>query len=74
MAAAECVKYKGWFTGHIEYAYDAGRLVDAVITLDDKNPGTISYKYDPAGRLVSERWSFDNGKTQTYTYEYELVI
>jgi len=70
---AECNRFKGWFTGHITYAYENSRVANAGISRGDQDIGTIEYTYDPAGHLVSEVWNFDTQWSQTFTYSYEPV-
>lgn len=71
LLAAECEKYKGWFTGRIDYVYEDGRVASAKISREGKNIGSIDYEYDTAGRLASEVWTFDTQWSQTFTYAWE---
>jgi hypothetical protein len=71
--AAECDKYKGWFSGRIDYEYSGGVLSGAVISRGDERIGEITYGYDEIGRLAQETWDFGGTWSQTFSYEYEAV-
>ena len=70
---AECDKYKGWFTGHLDYEYENGRVAGARIRRDGENIGSIEYRYDPSGHMLSEVWTFDSQWSQSFTYAWEPV-
>jgi len=73
LLAAECDKYKGWFTGHIEYEYENGLKLSARISREGEYIGKIEYDYETTGRLASETWDFNSKWSQTFTYAYEPV-
>ena len=53
-----------------EFTYDhRGRLLTEKTTLDDNEPVTVSYAYDPLGELRSKRMGAD---LLVETYEYNL--
>ncbi|MEZ5001068.1 MAG: hypothetical protein R2744_10670 [Bacteroidales bacterium] len=68
---AVCKSHNGWFTGIIRYIYDStGTRTGATMERDGTVIGGISYKSDDRGRILEERWSFSNGFTQDYLYDY----
>ena len=70
---AECRGLNGWFFGFIQYVYRENILFKAFILQDGNRIGSIDYKYDEYGNLISEFWDFTDRWTQTFTYEYETL-
>jgi YD repeat-containing protein len=73
LSSSECDKYKGWFTGRIEYEYAGQRLTGARVSKGEKEIGAIEYVYDEAGRLRKETWKFIDSWSQTFSYVYECI-
>ncbi len=69
---AVSVNAQGWFSGTVIYEYDdRDLLTGAVILNNDQQTGTIDYRYNEDGLLVSEHWDFGGAWDQTYQYEYD---
>ena len=73
LLTADCKKFRGWFTGFINYEHEDGRLTAATITREGKEFGIIRYVYDPMGRLERETWDLGGQWSQTFTYKYEPI-
>jgi erythromycin esterase len=73
LIATDCDKYKGWFSGRIDYRYEGEKLTGAAITRQEQVIGHIDYTYNHAGHLIREFWDFGGQWDQTFAYEYEPV-
>jgi YD repeat-containing protein len=65
-----CLNRDRWLSGKILYKYEGGRKTAAEILKDTIRAGAISYRYDSEGRLTAEKWSMDDGWSQSVSYEY----
>lgn len=71
---ADCDKYKGWFSGRLEFRLDSlDRKILAEIYKDTALIGYITYAYDSLGNFVQEHWDFNGEWSQTFEYEYETI-
>ena len=66
--------YDGWLTGKIKFEKSRnGQLKKG--TFKGKSMDAILYfNYDIAGNLAEIKWNFNDGKTQTYQFEYLDLI
>jgi len=72
LVRAELDKYKGWLSGTILYLYDAsGRRSSANLIFGEETVCRIAYDYDEAGNMSEERWDFNGGWNQVFTFIYE---
>jgi len=64
-----------WLNGVITFEYDdwghleSGRFVSA----DGGEDASLIFETDTYGNVLSIHWALDNGRTQTYTYIYQLA-
>jgi hypothetical protein len=68
---ARFTRHKGWLDADAVYVYDGQGLLRSAVLLNDVDTvGRVSYDYDSTGNLAHEIWTFAEGWTQTFTYEY----
>lgn len=67
----DCQGLNGWFHGKISYIYDKNGLKKlAKITRDNKEIGTIQFKYSKNENLLEEHWDFKGKWSQRFKYVY----
>jgi len=63
-----------WLNGVLTFQYDDwGHLKSGHFASDGGDDAEIDIETDTHGNVVHIQWSFINGKTQTYTFDYEPV-
>lgn len=63
---------QGWFTGSTTYAYDEkGRKSGGELIQQNQVIGKLEFRYDAFDRLIEEKWIWNVGWSQTFSYEYE---
>lgn len=63
-----------WLNGALTFQYDDwGHLKRGQFDSDAGEDATLDFETDPHGNVLRVHWSFENGKTQTYTYGYGPV-
>ena len=67
-----CTNHKGWFTGELQFTFDAaGRRREGTILKDGLATGTIIYDYESSDNLIKEHWELDDGWSETFHFVYE---
>ena len=72
LTGGEWQGFDGWLSGRlIVTTAPQGRPATAVFSGSGDSPdATVEYAHDSRGNLVRVHWAFNNGKTQTYRFEY----
>ena len=71
ITSAKCFTADGELNGTVENEVDKkGRLVKKVISQDNGDKNTVTYKYDAKGNVIEESSEYD-GRTESITYEYD---
>jgi len=69
---ADADKGQGWFTGSTTYIYDEkNRKSGGELIHQNQVIGKLEFLYDEHNRLIEEKWVWDAGWAQTFSYEYD---
>ncbi len=71
ITSAKCFTTDGELNSKVENEVDKkGRLVKRVVSQDNGDKNTVTYKYDAKGNIIEESSEYD-GYTEIITYEYD---
>ena len=74
LISAEYENFDGWLSGILNFNHDRyDRITSAQFKSSKGNHAQLQFAYNEENQLIKIHWSFNNGTSQTYIFEYKSI-